>query len=337
VTASAAKDDRFVSGYDFINDPSSVDEAIWGIGNDCLWSKGESLVIAAPPGVGKTTLAVQLVECRIGASSGSVLGHQVAASEHPTLYLAMDRPRQIRRAMARQLGGLTPEQLSLLVVRKGPPEFDLGRRPETLIEMADKANAKTVFIDSLKDAVVGLSDDESGGNVNRAVQMCIVNDVDVVVLHHQRKKQAGSEKPKTLDDVYGSTWITSGAGSVILLWGAAGDAVVEFRHLKQPANEIGPMKIELDNRAGVWSVHEGFDLMAYVRGCGDMGTTASEAARGQWDKARPSGAETARTRRKLEALVTDGLATKGEPSLGGDGGTQGARYFAVQLTADDLL
>jgi hypothetical protein len=34
--------------------------------------------------------------------------------------------------------------------------------------------------------------------------------------------------------------ITAGAGSVVLLWGAAGDPIVEWRHLKQPAAEVGP-------------------------------------------------------------------------------------------------
>jgi hypothetical protein len=58
-------------------------------------------------------------------------------------------------------------------------------------------------MDSLKDAAVKLVDDEVGGNVNRAIQHCNAQGVDVAVLHHQRKGERG-EKPTTLADVYGS-------------------------------------------------------------------------------------------------------------------------------------
>jgi hypothetical protein len=38
------------------------------------------------------------------------------------------------------------------------------------------------------------------------------------------------------------TWLTSGAGSVILLNGQPGDPIVSLHHLKQPAAAVGPLQ-----------------------------------------------------------------------------------------------
>jgi hypothetical protein len=48
-----------------------------------------------------------------------------------------------------------------------------------------------------------------------------------------------ARKP-TPDDVYGSTWLTAGTGSVILLNGEPGDPIVIMHHLKKPVAEGGP-------------------------------------------------------------------------------------------------
>jgi hypothetical protein len=48
-----------------------------------------------------------------------------------------------------------------------------------------------------------------------------------------------ARKP-TPDDVYGSTWLTAGTGSVILLHGEPGDPIVSMHHLKKPVAEGGP-------------------------------------------------------------------------------------------------
>ena len=125
-----------------------------------------------------------------------------------------------------------------LTVHRGPLPTDLAKVPDQLVTLARKAGADVVVVDSLKDACAKLTDDESGSMVNRAIQYANAADLDVLVLHHQRKGQAGA-KPTTLADVYGSTWLTAGAGSVVLLWGEAGSETVELTHLKQPADQIG--------------------------------------------------------------------------------------------------
>jgi len=93
-----------------------------------------------------------------------------------------------------------------LVIWKGPPPQDIAKNALILLGLAATAGAGTVVLDSLKDAALGLTNDEVGGAVNRAIQTCLVNGVNVVVLHHQTKRSGSGDggKPLTLADMYGS-------------------------------------------------------------------------------------------------------------------------------------
>jgi replicative DNA helicase len=90
-----------VDGWRFVTEIGADVEPLWGTREQTAWASGESLMIVGPPGVGKTTLAHQVVLARLGIQA-AVLDLPVAASER-VLYLAMDRPIQIARAMARRI------------------------------------------------------------------------------------------------------------------------------------------------------------------------------------------------------------------------------------------
>lgn len=316
---------RFLTGGAFVLDGSPDLEPRWGTKSDLLWACGESLMIAAPPGVGKTTVATQLVEALVGLSS-DVLGLPVRPAKR-VLYLAMDRPRQIKRALRRRFGDHLRDVLDdRLVVWKGPLATDLAKAPEQLVMLAEQAGCDVVVVDSLKDACAKLTDDESGSMVNRAVQMCNAADIDVLILHHQRKGQNGA-KPTTLADVYGSTWLTAGAGSVILLWGEAGSELVELTHLKQPADPVGPWTIEHDHHTGLSKISRGFDALAYVRT--HPGSTTAEVARAEHAKdVKPGGSECKRTERRLRRLVAENLLRVDNQSVG-TGTFQAVRYWPI--------
>ena len=137
-----------------------------------------------------------------------------------------------------------------LTVWEGPLPFNLVKEPELLAKWVATTDAGDLYIDSLKDIVGSLSSDEAGSAYNRAIGAVIAAGIEVATNHHQRKANAENRKPSKLEDVYGSTWITSGAGSVVCLWGEPGDPIIELTHLKQPAEDVGPLDLLIDHDGG---------------------------------------------------------------------------------------
>lgn len=269
--------------------------------------------MVSPPGVAKTTLLEQLALRRAGVLGGDLLGMPVEPSLGRVLYIAADRPRQIARSWRRMVGEADRRGLEdTLVVWRGPLPFDVGKaRPGQLLEFVQAfPNVTDVFVDSLKDIAVGLSDDETGSRIDAEVQRLIAEDYQVAMAHHQRKATGDNKKPKTLDDVYGSTWLTAGAGSVLLLWGKAGDPIVELRHLKPPAGEVGPLTLIHNHDCGELRIHEPTDLESLVKGALNGGLTVRDAATQIFSSSDPDRNEIEKARRRLEALVDRGRAVR---------------------------
>lgn len=226
--------------------------ALWGSGSRVAWSKGEGLMIYAPQGVGKTSIAQQLVNARIGIGQPEVLGLPVAPAGK-VLYLALDRPPQIARSWRRMVTGDDADVLAAKVaVWQGPLPFKLSfDNPTALTDWAAGDHGATcVVVDSYKNLVANLSSEESGALIDSVMQEALANGLDWLALHHPRKSNGENKTPNTLDDVYGSTWLTAGMGSVLGLWGKAGDEMVSLLHLKQPAELIGPMTVMHNHATG---------------------------------------------------------------------------------------
>lgn len=320
---------RLVPGEVILDEPATP-PALWGGGEDVLWSEGESLIIAGPDGTGKTTLAGQVVKARLGIGAGGVLGMPVQPSARNVLYLMMDRPRQIRRALRRIFTEDNRDALKTrLVIWLGPPPADLARSPATLLELCKLADAGTVIVDSLKDAALKLSDDETGSGWNRARQLVTAAGVEIIELHHPRKEQADNKRPATLADLYGSRWISAGAGSVIMLWGKAGDPVVDLIHLKQPCSEVGPLKVSIDPQAGTVAVEDPMDLLEQIRLRGPNGITAEVAARLVFGKDKPTANEIKKAAYRLNRLCTAGVLYCRPGSRGGGKDREPSTWFRV--------
>ncbi|MET7900348.1 DnaB-like helicase N-terminal domain-containing protein [Streptomyces sp. NPDC005355] len=246
-----------VDGWEFITEAAQTRDPIWGTRECVIWPQGESLMICGKPGIGKTTLAQQLIPASFGVFS-TVLNQPVAECER-VLYLALDRPAQIGRALSRLFLPQHERMLKArLVVWRGPLPAALDKEPHLLAELADRHGAQRVFIDSLKDSVTKLTDDEAALAYNQARQNALREGIELLEPHHQRKRAGDDAEPKgkrpELDQVYGSTWYTSGAGSVLFLTGTQGDPEVKLWHLKQAVGELGPLDIVHDYAAGMSTV-----------------------------------------------------------------------------------
>ncbi|CAM3430988.1 AAA family ATPase [Stackebrandtia soli] len=279
--------------------------AVWGTGDDVLWASGEAFMICGAQGAGKTTIAHQLIRARLGLDD-TVLGFPVGPGDARVLYLAMDRPAQAARAMRRIM--TEPDRAALderLRVWPGPPPADIAKHPGLLAELADAADADTLVIDSLKDAAIGLSDDEVGASYNRARQTVLAAGVEVLELHHQRKAGIGGGSPTSVSDVYGSVWLTSGAGSVLMLTAEPGDSIVEARHIKQPAADVGPLRIIHDHASGRSRLDAPVDLVDLAGRVGD-GITATDAACRLFETPTPTRNQAEKARYRLDRLTETG-------------------------------
>lgn len=308
-------------GGPMILDGPDTIPALWGKGNKVLWAEGETLMIAGSQGLGKTTFGGLLIRAQL--FGGDVLNLPVRPVEKNILYLAMDRPFQIARSMRRQFDETHREILTeKLIMRPGPPFFDIAQNLNYLPEMAKHYDAEVVYIDSLKDAAIGLTDDTTAASYNRARQELLNHGIQLVELHHNIKRNQTGGKPENIADVYGSTWLTSGCGSVVMLTGEPGDPIIHFRHVKQPADEVGPFMLNHNQDTGELTVSHEVDLLELAAHAGADGLTAKGAAAAVFEKEVPTRAEVEKARRRLEALEHDGLliateATLGRPDRGG--------------------
>jgi replicative DNA helicase len=318
---------RLVNGGTFILDVPASTPALWGKDDDVLLARGESSIVYGPSGIGKTTLVQQLVLRLIGARDDDLLGFPVTPIEGRVFYIAADRPSQAARSFARMVDESDREVLNeRLAIWKGPPDRDITEHPGLLLDMARERGAGLVVIDSLKDVAMDLEKGEIGSRLNRAIQTTLAAGVEVIVLHHPRKQTVGGGPPRHIDDVYGSTWITAGTGSVILLWGKPGDLVVELSHLKQPAGQVGPLKLLHDHGTGMTTIYEQNDVLTLLNHAHN-GLSAPEAARALFETTDPKPNDVEKARRRLGALVRSGQAVFREGTRGGEGGSTPGRWY----------
>ncbi len=302
---SAEPQNRFLRGDKFILDAPDQVLSIWGRDDQVLWADGEPLLIVGADGVGKGTIAQQLALGRVGLEHHiDFLGQPVSLASHRVLYVAADRPHQIARSFKRMVGEDDRAALHLcMTVWKGPLPFDLGSEPDELVPWLEGREIDTVILDSLGALVRDPASDEAGSGVFRALMSATAEGYQVAALYHPRKPEQGAQKRvQTVADVYGSRWITAAAGSVLYLDGQPGDLIINARHLKQPASEVGPLTLKHDHEAGRTELFETPDLLDLAA----TGVTVRDAAESLFETSTPTRNEIEKTRRRLDQLADRG-------------------------------
>ncbi len=135
---------------------------MWGDGDNILWAEGESLIIAGPDGVGKTTVA-GLIRAPASASvTALVLGMAVTPGKQNVLlcrWTAPGRPgARCGACSPRPTGTSSSSGCGSGRDRPGRPR---PQRPDAR-RAGSLADADTIVVNSLKDAALKLADDETG-------------------------------------------------------------------------------------------------------------------------------------------------------------------------------
>jgi hypothetical protein len=321
-TIDAPGQRQLLTGADVLDLPETI-PAVWGAGQRVGWAENERLMICAPQGTGKTTLAQRLALARCGLAH-DVLGMPVIDDGSAVLYIASDRPAQALRSLRRMLNADRRSILGRrLFVWKGAVPVGVVRDPVSLLAWVERLGEQlgtrigTVVFDSAKDIAPALSKDEVGSAVDHALRHLSDAGVQVLVLHHLRKAQGESRsgKPRGLDEVFGSTWLTGGSGSVLLLWGEPGELVVELSTLKPIADPVGPFDVVVDHDRGAMTADPQVDPADLLRAAGPTGLSALELVRElNWQARSNERAAKQRARRALDRLVEDGVADREDGS-----------------------
>lgn len=240
---------RWLRGDEWLAKYESLPERIWGTSRAAAWMPGESLYIVSPAGIGKTTLALNLLLARLGDSVGDVLGMPVLPADDPVALLSADRPPQAVRRLVKMLASHQSHILERLIVWEWNPEITPASSPERFGEWVWSTGAKTVVIDNLGAVQPGLARDEIGSATNTALSRVLAEGIEVVVLHHTRKGDGGT----ALDRVMGSSWLTNGAGSVLMIAGKRkkGRGRIVVTHEKPPMEPVPDIRATIDFNSGV--------------------------------------------------------------------------------------
>jgi hypothetical protein len=115
----------------------------------------------------------------------------------------------------------------------------------------------------------------------------------------------------------GSRWIPAGAGSVVSLWGQAGDPVIDVTHLKPVVATAGPWQMTIDGQTGEVATADRVDLEQQIRWRGTDGLTAAQAAQLiAGTDGKPRRADVERARRTLDKKVTAGRLVRHDGQRG---------------------
>lgn len=161
--------ERAQLGGDAILDEPASPPALWGSGSKVAWARGQGMMLASHQGLGKTTLAQQLVLHRMQILTGRFLGMAVEANDRPVLYLAMDRPSQALQSFRRMV---TEEQRHALnqslTIWRGPLPINITSDTSAFADFVQEISPDCglVVVDSVKDLVPGISKDEIGSALN---------------------------------------------------------------------------------------------------------------------------------------------------------------------------
>lgn len=195
------------------------------------------MIVTGKPGVGKTQMTLQvMIHIALGKP---FLGWQIA-EPRKVAFLSMEMGQaEIKIFMEEMDSILTDEERGLmhdnfLIIPIGQTVmFDTPSDQKKIQQFLETHKPEVMAVDSLSQSTLASLEEAAVKKVMDFADRIRMNyDCSVIFIHHDRKAQIGNRRPKNLEDVYGSFYITAKATTVIGLWQNEKSYGIELNYLK---------------------------------------------------------------------------------------------------------
>jgi RecA-family ATPase len=195
------------------------------------------MVVAGKQGVGKTQLTIQaLIHMALGKS---FLGWKIDTPRRVALMSMEMSSAEIKHFQKEMNKLLSPAERILLqenffIIPVGHSIlFDSSEDKKKVELFIQQYHPEVIGIDSLSKTTMASLEESAVKNVlDFADRLRMEYDCSLIFIHHNRKGQVGNKRPKELDDVYGTFWITATATTVIGMWQNQQTGEIEINYLK---------------------------------------------------------------------------------------------------------
>ena len=195
------------------------------------------MVVAGKQGVGKTQLTIQmLLHIALGKP---MLGWKIDQPRRVALLSMEMSAAEIKHFQTEVNKLLSPDERKLLaenffIIPVGHSIlFDNSGDMKKVEQFVQQYHPEVVGVDSLsKTTAASLEEAAAKKVLDFADHLRMDYDCSIVFIHHNRKGQVGNKRPKELDDVYGTFWITATATTVIGMWQNQQTGEIEINYLK---------------------------------------------------------------------------------------------------------
>jgi hypothetical protein len=228
--------------YDVISFGNLDIQVEWLLPN--LLQQQGSMLLAGPPGVGKTQLALNFA---YGLASGTETLGIGAADPCRVLFVSCEMGPVDLKYFTDQMAPRYEEhnellQENFLILPLGEPLYINTPQGQTqLRRLAETLKLDGIIFDSLGSATTKSLSDEEATRSLLDFNDRFRKDMGVFswFIHHNRKATENNKEPSGLADIYGSQYITARATTVISLWPQK-HGVLKVRELKKRLAPEGP-------------------------------------------------------------------------------------------------
>lgn len=214
------------------------------------------MIVSGKPGVGKTQLTMQaLIHIALGKS---LLGWDIT-QPRKVAFVSMEMgTAEIKVFMTHMSKILSPEEMLLLsqnflIIPIGHSLlFDDNADRKKIEQFVATHHPEVVGFDSLSKTTMSSLEEQAVKQVmDFADHIRMDYDCSIIFVHHDRKGQVGNKRPKNLEDVYGSFYITATATTVIGMWNNDRTYEIEINYLKVRLAEAPKTQVVLRTREGL--------------------------------------------------------------------------------------